>query len=128
VQAAIAACHARAARFEDTDWEAIVALYDALAQLSPSPVVDLNRAVAVMYADGPEAALAAMEPLRGDPRLARYHLLGAVRGEALQRLGRHAEAAAELEHAAGLAPTEREQALLRDRAAELRPRLSAESP
>jgi predicted RNA polymerase sigma factor len=128
VQAAIAAAHARAPRFEDTDWEAIVALYDALAQLSPSPVVDLNRAVALMYADGPEAALTAMEPLRADPRLARYHLLGAVRGEALQRLGRHGEAAAELEHAATIAPTEREQRLLLDRAAALRPRLSAESP
>jgi RNA polymerase sigma factor (sigma-70 family) len=128
VQAAIAACHARVPRFEATDWEAIVALYDALAQLSPSPVVDLNRAVAIMYADGPEAALAALEPLAADPRLARYHLLGAVRADALERLGRHAEAAAELDAAAALAPTERERDLLLGRAAALRPRLSAESP
>ena len=124
MQAAIAACHARAPRFEATDWEAIVALYDALAQLSPSPVVDLNRAVAVQFADGPEAALAALEPLRQDPRLARYHLLGAVRADALERLGRHREAADELQHAAALAPTERERTLLLDRAAALRPRLS----
>jgi RNA polymerase sigma factor (sigma-70 family) len=128
VQAAIAACHARAPTFAATDWEAIVALYDALGQLAPSPVVDLNRAVAVMHADGPDAALAALEPLRDDPRLARYHLLGAVRGEALERAGRHAEAARELEHAAALAPTRRERALLLDRAAALRPRLSAQSP
>jgi predicted RNA polymerase sigma factor len=128
VQAAIAACHARAPRFEATDWEAIVALYDALAQLSPSPVVDLNRAVAIMYADGPEAALAALEPLTADPRLARYHLLGAVRADALERLGRHGEAAVELDAAAALAPTERERNLLLARAAALRPRLSAESP
>jgi predicted RNA polymerase sigma factor len=124
VQAAIAACHARAPRFEDTDWEAIVALYDALAQLSPSPVVQLNRAVAVLYADGPEIALAALEPLRADPRLARYHLLGAVRADVLERLGRHAEAAGELYQAAELAPTQRERALLLERAAALRPRLS----
>ena len=128
LQAAIAACHARATEFAATDWEAIVALYDALAQIAPSPVIDLNRAVAVMYADGPAAGLDALEPLRGDPRLARYHLLGAVRGEALERLGRHAEAATELEQAAALAPTQRERRLLRTRAAALRPRLSAESP
>jgi predicted RNA polymerase sigma factor len=128
VQAAIAACHARAPRFEATDWEAIVALYDALAQLSPSPVVELNRAVAIMYADGPEAGLTALEPLTTDPRLARYHLLGAVRGEALERLGRHAEAAGALDAAAALAPTQRERDLLLARAAALRPRLSAESP
>jgi predicted RNA polymerase sigma factor len=81
-----------------------------------------------MYADGPEAGLQALEPLRADPRLARYHLLGAVRGEALERLGRHGEAAQELEHAAELAPTARDRDLLLARAAALRPRLSAESP
>lgn len=117
VQAAIAACHARAPRFQDTDWEAVVALYDALAQLAPSPVVELNRAVAVMYADGPQAALDAIDAVRGDPRLARYHLLGAVRGDVLLRLGRHAEAAEALETAAGLAPTLRERNLLMERAA-----------
>lgn len=117
VQAAIAARHARSARFEDTDWEAVVALYDALAQLAPSPVVDLNRAVAVLHADGPDAALAALDALADEPRLARYHLLGAVRGDVLLRLGRDAEAAEVLERAAGLAPTRHERALLMERAA-----------
>lgn len=117
VEAAIAACHARAARFEDTDWERVVALYDALGQLNPSPVVALNRAVAVLQADGPQAALAALDVLRDDPRLARYHLLGAVRGDVLLRLGRADEAADELERAARLAPTARERRLLVERAA-----------
>jgi predicted RNA polymerase sigma factor len=117
VQAAIAACHSRARTFADTDWEAIVALYDALAQLAPSPVVLLNRAVAVLHADGPQAALDALEPVRADPRMARHHLLGAVLGDLLARLGRHAEAAAELERAAELAPTRRERTLLLERAA-----------
>lgn len=117
VQAAIAACHSRARRFEDTDWEAVVALYDALAQLAPSPVVELNRAVALLHADGPQRALEALDAIRDDPRMARYHLLGAVRGDVLLRLGRHAEAAEELERAAGLAPTKRERALLMERAA-----------
>ena len=117
VQAAIAACHSRARTFEDTDWEAIVALYDALAQLSPSPVVELNRAVAVLHADGPEAALVALDAIRHDPRLARYHLLGAVRADVLVRLGRAEEAADELERAAALAPTQRERNLLMARSA-----------
>ncbi|WP_214110155.1 RNA polymerase sigma factor [Acrocarpospora catenulata] len=117
VQAAIAACHARARRFEDTDWEAIVALYDALAQLAPSPIVDLNRAVALLHADGPQTALQAIDTIRNDPRMARYHLLGAVRGDILLRLGRHTEAAEELERAAALAPTTRERTLLMERAA-----------
>ncbi|GII56291.1 RNA polymerase sigma factor [Planotetraspora thailandica] len=117
VQAAIAACHTRAQRFEDTDWEAIVALYDALAQLAPSPIVELNRAVALLHADGPQAALEALDAIRDDPRMARYHLLGAVRGDVLLRLGRHIEAAEELERAAGLAPTTRERTLLMERAA-----------
>ena len=115
VQAAIAACHARAPSFEETDWEAIVALYDALAQLAPSPIVDLNRAVAVLHADGPGAALAALDAITGDPRLARYHLLGATRADVLRRLGRDAEADAELRRAAALAPTERERDLLLSR-------------
>lgn len=116
VQAAIAACHARAASFEQTDWEAVVALYDALGQLAPSPVVELNRAVALMHADGPQTALDALDAVRGDPRLARYHLFGAVRADVLLRLGLRAEAVAELRGAAALAPTERERALLLDRA------------
>ncbi|MDG4820719.1 RNA polymerase sigma factor [Asanoa sp. WMMD1127] len=117
VQAAIAACHSRAARFADTDWAAILALYDALAELAPSPVVRLNRAVALSHVDGPEAALDAVDALRDDPRLARYHLLGAVRGDLLLRLGRRAEAAEELERAAALAPTRHERSLLMERAA-----------
>lgn len=116
VQAAIAACHARAHRFADTDWAAILALYDALARLAPSPVVDLNRAVAVLHVDGPAAALAAVDALRADPRMARYHLLGAVRADLLTRLGRPAEAAAELRTAAELAPTAHDRAMLRERA------------
>lgn len=116
LQAAIAARHARARSFAETDWTGIVALYDALRQLAPSPVVELNRAVAVLHADGPAAALEALAALDGDARLARYHLLPAVRAEALQRLGRHAEAAAELRRAADLAPTDRERALLTGRA------------
>ena len=115
IQAAIAACHARATTFAGTDWAAILALYDGLAQLAPSPIVELNRAVAVMYAVGPDAALAAVDSVRTDPRLQRHHLLGAVRAEVLGRLGRHAEAAAELERAADLAPTRHERALLRRR-------------
>src|SRR3954454_23878895 len=115
IQAAIAACHARARSFEETDWEAIVALYDALAQLTPSPVVELNRAIAVLHADGPEAALAALDAIAGDPRLARYHPLGATRADVLRRLGRDAEADEELRRAAALAPTERERDLLLSR-------------
>lgn len=117
LQAAIAARHARAPSFAATDWEGIVALYDALAQLAPSPVVDLNRAVAVLHADGPVPALAALSELDGESRLRRYHLLPAVRAEALIRLGRHGAAAAELRRAAALAPTERERSLMLDRAA-----------
>lgn len=117
VQAAIAACHSRARTFEDTDWEAIVALYDALAQLTPSPVVELNRAVAVLHADGPQAAMTALDAIRHDPRLARYHLFGAVRADVLIRLGRTDEAADELERAAAMAPTQRERNLLMARSA-----------
>ncbi|GAA0917361.1 RNA polymerase sigma factor [Nonomuraea longicatena] len=117
VQAAIAACHTRAHRFEDTDWDAVVALYDALGQLAPSPVVELNRAVALLHADGPHAALAVLDGIREQPRMARYHLYGAVRGDVLLKLGRRDEAAEELERAAGLAPTLRERTLLMERAA-----------
>lgn len=117
LQAAIAACHARARTWAETDWDAIVALYDALASVAPSPVVELNRAVAVGFADGPAAALMVLDGVADDPRLARHHLYGAVRGDLLTRLGRHAEAADVLERAAALAPTRHERRLLLERAA-----------
>jgi RNA polymerase sigma-70 factor (ECF subfamily) len=116
LQAAIAACHARAVRPEDTDWRRIVALYDALAELTRSPVVELNRAVAVAMAFGPEAGLALVDDLRDEPSLRAYHLLPSVRGELLSRLGRRAEARAELERAAELAENRRERELLLARA------------
>ena len=117
IQAAIAGCHSRAATFAETDWAAVAALYEALSQLAPSPVVELNRAVALLHADGPPAALAVLDSIRQDPRMARYHLYGAVRAEVLSQLGRRDEAAAELERAADLAPTQRERTLLMERAA-----------
>ena len=117
IQAAIAGCHSRARTFAETDWEAIVALYDALGQLAPSPVVEVNRAVALLHADGPEAALVALDQVGADPRMARYHLFAAVRGEVLQRLGRAGDAAEELERAADLAPTRHERTMLLERAA-----------
>ena len=112
LQAAIAACHARARVADDTDWERIVALYDALAELMPSPVVELNRAVAVAMAFGPEAALELVDPLRSATALRGYHLLPAVRGDLLAKLGRDDEARAELERAASLTQNSRERALL----------------
>jgi len=102
LQAAIAACHARARVADDTDWKRIVALYDALAQLMPSPVVELNRAVAVGMAFGPEAALELVDGLRSEPALRDYHQLPAVRGDLLAKLGRSEDARAELERAASL--------------------------
>jgi RNA polymerase sigma factor (sigma-70 family) len=119
LQAAIAACHARARRAQDTDWERIVALYDALAVVAPSPVVELNRAVAVSMAYGPEAGLELIDALGGEPLLSGYHLLPSVRGDLLARLGRDAEARVELERAAGLARNRPERALLLERAAKL---------
>jgi RNA polymerase sigma factor (sigma-70 family) len=116
LQAAIAACHARARVPQDTDWERIVALYDALAQITRSPVVELNRAVAVGMASGPAAGLELVERLAGEPALRGYHLLPSVRGDLLARLGRHHEARAEFERAASLAGNARERALLNDRA------------
>ncbi len=116
LQAAIAACHARARVAADTDWTRIVALYDALAALSPSPVVLLNRAVAVGMAFGPAEALALVDELRDEPALASYHLLQAVRGDLLVKLGRHAEAREEFEHAAALTQNVRERELLTRRA------------
>ncbi|QSI76433.1 RNA polymerase sigma factor [Niveibacterium microcysteis] len=120
LQAAIAACHARAARVEDTDWARIVSLYDTLAQRNPSPVVALNRAVAFSMAYGPADALPLVDALQADPALQAYHLLPAVRGDLLERLGRLAEAAAAFEHAASLARNQRERRLLQARAARCR--------
>ncbi|MBP6797369.1 MAG: RNA polymerase sigma factor [Luteimonas sp.] len=116
LQAAIAACHARAAVAADTDWARIVALYDVLAEVAPSPVVKLNRAVAVSMHAGPAAALPLVEALAEVPALRQYHLLPAVRGDLLHKLGRRDEARAEFERAAGLTRNERERALLRARA------------
>ncbi|MGA4802040.1 RNA polymerase sigma factor [Streptomyces lavendulocolor] len=119
LQAAIAACHARAPRYEETDWATIAVLYGRLAAVAPSPVVELNRAVAVSMADGPAAGLAIVDALAAEPALKEYHLLPSVRGDLLARLGRDDEARAELERAASLARNARERALLLARAGEL---------
>lgn len=118
LQAAIAACHAHAATYEETDWKVIATLYGLLARAAPSPVVELNRAVAVSMAEGPEAGLALVDALAGDPALAAYHLLPSVRGDLLARLGRADEARAEFVRAAGLTRNARERALLMARAGE----------
>jgi RNA polymerase sigma factor (sigma-70 family) len=117
LQAAIAACHARAKVADETDWARIVALYDALAARAPSPIVELNRAVAVSMAFGPAEALAIVDTLTAQSGLASYHLLPSVRGDLLAKLGRNAEARAEFERAASLAQNTRERALLLQRAA-----------
>jgi RNA polymerase sigma factor (sigma-70 family) len=117
LQAAIAACHARARTAAETDWERIAALYDALAQLEPSPVVELNRAVAVAMAFGPQAGLELVDALAAVPALRDYRLLPSVRGDLLARLGRREEAYAEFRRAAELAHNARERQLLLDRAA-----------
>jgi RNA polymerase sigma factor (sigma-70 family) len=117
LQAAIAACHARARRAEATDWPRIVALYDALTQVQPSPIVRLNRAVAVSMAFGPAAGLELVDALLTEPSLKQYHLLPSVRGDLLAKLGRFGEAQAEFERAAGLTRNMRERRLLQDRAA-----------
>ncbi|MEU6624727.1 RNA polymerase sigma factor [Streptomyces litmocidini] len=116
LQAAIAACHARAASYEETDWATIAALYGRLGALAPSPVVELNRAVAVSMTEGPEAALRIVDALAAEPSLARYHLLPSVRGDLLVRLGRTDEARAEFERAAALTRNESERELLLGRA------------
>ncbi|WP_284350341.1 RNA polymerase sigma factor [Roseisolibacter agri] len=117
LQAAIAACHARARRAEETDWPRIAALYAALAQLAPSPVVELNRAVAIAMAFGPAQGLVLVDALRDAGTLDGYHLLPSVRGDFLVKLGRYEEARAELERAAALTRNARERELLLERAA-----------
>jgi RNA polymerase sigma factor (sigma-70 family) len=116
LQAAIAACHARARTPMETDWTRITALYDALSQIAPSPVVELNRAVAVSMAFGPAAGLELVDALQSESSLAKYHLLPAVRGDLLRKLGRSAEACAEFERAARLTQNARERDLLLERA------------
>ena len=116
LQAEIAACHARAAVANDTDWSRIVSLYGALGQVEPSPIVELNRAVAVSMAFGPAAGLEMVDALRDDPVLNGYHLLPSVRGDLLRKLGRREEARAEFERAASMTRNERERNLLRERA------------
>ena len=117
LQGAIAACHARARTFEETDWERIAALYDALAQLAPSPVIELNRAVALAMAFGPAAGLEIVDTLTSEPSLAAYHLLPSVRGDFLAKLERFGEARTEFERAASLTRNARERTLLLERAA-----------
>jgi RNA polymerase sigma-70 factor (ECF subfamily) len=117
LQAAIAACHARAREPAETDWARITTLYDALAQLTPSPVIELNRAVAVSMAHGPAAALTIVDKLGGEASMRAYHLLPSVRGDLLAKLGRHAEARSEFERAASLTRNLRERELLLGRAA-----------
>ncbi|HTD22368.1 MAG TPA: RNA polymerase sigma factor [Terriglobales bacterium] len=116
LQAEIAACHARAHTSEETDWERIVALYAELAEITPSPIVELNRAVAVAMARGPAAGLELVNELTSDPSLRSYHLLPSVRGDLLRKLGRLDEARAEFERAASLTRNARERALLLERA------------
>jgi RNA polymerase sigma-70 factor, ECF subfamily len=117
LQAAIAACHSRARVAEDTDWETIVALYDGLAQLTPTPVVELNRAVAIGMAFGPAVALPLVEELAAEPAMRDYYLLPTVRGDLLEKLGRPEEAQAEFQRAAMLTENLREREVLLDRAA-----------
>jgi len=118
LQAAIAACHARAHTAAETDWAQIAALYQALAALAPSPVVELNRAVAVAMADSPERGLEIVDGVAAEPALAGYHHLPSVRGDLLARLGRYAEAASEFRHAASLTRNNPERTVLLERAAE----------
>jgi RNA polymerase sigma-70 factor (ECF subfamily) len=128
LQAAIAACHARASTAAETDWQRIAALYDALAQLTPSPVVELNRAVAVSMAFGPEAGLELIDMLASEPSLKAYHLLPSVRGDLLTKLARFDEARAEFERAATLTRNARERNLLLDRARECADRSAPPEP
>jgi predicted RNA polymerase sigma factor len=115
LQAEIAACHARALTADATDWERIAALYAALVTLTPSPIIELNRAVAVAKASGAAAGLEIVDRLMKEPSLREYHLLPTVRGDFLEKLGRHTEARAEFERAATLTGNARERALLQSR-------------
>ena len=128
LQAAIAACHARAHTAEETDWTRITALYDALAQLAPSPVVELNRAVAYAMAFGPAAGLEIVDALAAEPALRQYHLLPSVRGDLLAKLGRFEEARREIERAAALTRNTKERELLLQRVATLRTKSTPEAP
>lgn len=125
LQAAIAACHARALAAEETDWARIVSLYDELAHIMPSPIVELNRAVAVSMAFGPDAALKLVDKLTSEPALKGYHLLPSVRGDLLAKLGQYDEARAECERAAAMTLNAREQELLLERAREFAARSTA---
>ena len=116
LQASIAACHARAHTAQETDWPRIAGLYSELGQLTPSPIVELNRAVAVAMAFGPLAGLEIVDSLTAEPSLKSYHLLPSVRGDLLKKLGRLAEARAEFERAAALTHNARERRLLLERA------------
>jgi predicted RNA polymerase sigma factor len=118
LQAAIIACHAKASAADETDWSRISELYAELAKRVNSPVIELNRAVAVGMAEGPAAGLAIVERLAGEPTLKAYHLFGSVRGDLLHKLGRYTEAHAAFEAAAQLAGNDRERALLKRRAAQ----------
>jgi predicted RNA polymerase sigma factor len=128
LQAAIAACHARARSAAETDWARIAALYEELARLTPSPVVELNRAVAVAMASGPAAGLALVDRLTSEPALEDYHLLPSVRGDLLARLGRLDEARAEFERAVSLTRNSRERELLLERAAACAREMAASPP
>jgi predicted RNA polymerase sigma factor len=125
LQAAIAACHARSFRPEDTDWNEVVALYTELARTAPSPIVELNRAVAVSMASGPQAALDLVDQLVQTRTLERYHLLPSVRGDLLDRLGRSAEAAVEFDRSAALATNAQERFLSEGRARASRARAAS---
>lgn len=118
LQAAVAACHARARTVEETDWRRIVEIYTELSSATPSPIIDLNRAVAVAMAEGPAAGLVLVDQLESRGALKNYHLLPSVRGDFLYKLGRLDEARAEFEHAASLTRNARERELLLERAAE----------
>jgi predicted RNA polymerase sigma factor len=127
LQAKIAACHARAKTPEETDWVQVAALYEVLLHITPTPVVELNRAVAVGMAFGPTAGLEIADELTGEPALKGYHLLPAVRGDLLMKLGRYEEAQAEFEEAASLTRNAAERELLQRRAAECVERASVRS-
>jgi predicted RNA polymerase sigma factor len=128
LQAAIAACHARATAADETDWERIASLYEALGRLTPSPVIELNRAVAVSMAYGPAAGLPIVDSLLDEPSMKAYHLLPSVRGDLLQKLNRLDEARAEFERAASQTRNVRERDLLLQRAAQCRQAISTPEP